>query len=171
MNKNNLLTAILLFFAMLFVIAFGTRTKLSRLALIPHPNTVMEKVLANYESDDEDEDDEDEEDDDDEDDDDDDDEEYEEEVVYEVVEIPVVPVPVTPRYITVIDSGYDIDTDGDKLVDAIDPHPTINEYELFTDDDNDGVPNATDQYKGENDFLFVDFTDTNNNGILDSFEY
>ena len=97
--------------------------------------------------------------------------EYEEEITYETVEIPVTSFVPVQKYITVVDQGYDIDTDQDELVDAIDPHPTIHEKELFTDDDTDGVPNALDKYKGEDDFFFIDFSDENDNRMLDAFEY
>lgn len=106
---------------------------------------------------------------------------YVEYVVYEGKEIPTyensqpqtitetVTVPVI-KTITVIDDGYDIDTDGDLLVDAIDPHPEIHEKLLFTDTDNDGVPDATDAYPDEDDFLYILFPDENQNGISDFLE-
>ena len=90
--------------------------------------------------------------------------------VYQGQDIPVtdslVNVPVI-SYITVVDAGYDIDTDGDILVDAIDPNPTIPEPHLYTDSDGDGVPDATDAYPNEDDFVYVVFEDLNENGILD----
>jgi hypothetical protein len=81
-----------------------------------------------------------------------------------VVEEPVYQV------VTVIEAGYDIDTDGDRLVDAIDPDPLVKQSEYFTDDDNDGIPNAFDEHKGEDDFLYKYDSDQNANGILDSYE-
>ena len=74
------------------------------------------------------------------------------------------------KTITVYEPGYDVDTDGDKLVDAIDPDPLVSQLEYFTDSDNDGVPNVLDEHKGEDDFKYKPDTDTNNNGILDSYE-
>ncbi len=74
------------------------------------------------------------------------------------------------RYVTVVDPGFDRDTDGDLLVDALDPDPTIKQQEFFTDDDGDSVPNALDKHKGEDDLVYISFEDTNNNGILDSLE-
>jgi len=90
----------------------------------------------------------------------------EEVVEYETVEEPAETQTVT----TVVAQGFDIDTDGDKLVDKIDPNPTISEIELFTDDDMDGVPNAHDHFHGEDDFAYIDFVDSNNNGIADDLE-
>jgi hypothetical protein len=62
------------------------------------------------------------------------------------------------------------DTDGDYLVDGIDPEPTRDNREYFTDTDGDGVPNAFDQYHDEDDFSYHDDTDLDGNGILDSYE-
>ncbi len=87
-------------------------------------------------------------------------------VVKEVVEYK----PVTETVI-VTEEAYAKDTDDDKLVDAIDPDPTIPQKEYFTDTDNDGVPNALDQHHDEDDFAYYEFeTDDNQNGILDSYE-
>lgn len=74
------------------------------------------------------------------------------------------------RYITIVDPGFDVDSDGDKLVDALDPNPTIPEQDFFTDDDDDGVPNVSDEHPGEDDYLYLTFEDENLNGILDSLE-
>lgn len=82
----------------------------------------------------------------------------------ETVEEPVY------RTITIIEQGYNVDTDGDRLVDALDPDPQIKQSEYFSDDDNDGVPNAVDEHKGEDDFLYKYDSDQNSNGILDSYE-
>lgn len=63
------------------------------------------------------------------------------------------------------------DTDGDFLVDAIDPDPTTAQWEYFTDSDEDGVPNVYDKYPNENDFSFYEQgADANNNGLVDSYE-
>jgi len=78
--------------------------------------------------------------------------------------------PVTTQVI-VTEEAYAKDTDGDGLVDAIDPDPLVSQKEYFTDDDNDGVPNALDEYPGDDDFSYYQFeSDDNNNGILDSYE-
>ncbi|HLD51124.1 hypothetical protein A3K34_01620 [candidate division WWE3 bacterium RIFOXYC1_FULL_40_10] len=102
-----------------------------------------------------------------------DDEDNEVEEWTEVVQLlqaePDIPEQVV-NYITVVDSGYDRDSDKDGLVDALDPNPSILEKELFTDDDGDSVPNALDQKPGEDDFSLVDFEDLNTNGILDNLE-
>lgn len=74
------------------------------------------------------------------------------------------------RYITIVDPGFDVDSDGDKLVDALDPNPNIPEQDFFTDDDDDGVPNVSDEHPGEDDYLYLTFEDQNRNGVLDSLE-
>jgi len=95
----------------------------------------------------------------------------------ETVEIPqnVTNIPATDqkpvvRNITLVDPGFDKDTDGDGIVDALDPNPQIPEKVFYTDSDNDGVADAFDIYEGEDDFLYTEFMDTNSNGILDSLE-
>jgi hypothetical protein len=97
---------------------------------------------------------------------------YEEEYYYEEVpaeEEVLVPVP-SVTYVWAYDTGFDVDTDKDGLVDAIDPNPTIHEKLLYTDSDNDSVPDALDKIPNEDDFLYQQDTDENNNGILDSYE-
>lgn len=70
----------------------------------------------------------------------------------------------------VLPEEYQRDTDGDVLVDALDPHPNIPEQQYFTDDDDDAVANAFDVYPGEDDLLTLDDSeDQNRDGILDSF--
>lgn len=87
-------------------------------------------------------------------------------VIQEVVET----IPVTETYVET-DPGYDIDSDGDGLVDAIDPDPVVSQTAYFTDDDGDSVPNAIDTHPGSDDLLMLDeLTDANANGILDSYE-
>jgi hypothetical protein len=74
------------------------------------------------------------------------------------------------KTVTVLDEKFRVDTDGDLLVDGLDPHPAVPESEYFTDDDEDAVPNAVDAYPGEDDFLvFDDGEDRDKDGILDSF--
>lgn len=70
-----------------------------------------------------------------------------------------------------IPEEFQRDTDGDFLVDAIDPDPTTAQWEYFTDSDDDGIPNVYDKYPGKNDFSFYEQeTDANNNGLVDSYE-
>jgi|GEM_PF-1431420 len=88
----------------------------------------------------------------------------EEVVMYESLELPA------PIYKKVVDPGYDADTDGDGLVDAIDPNPLIHQKDFYTDSDGDSVPDALDTHQGDDDFSFVEFTDTNSNGINDLLE-
>ncbi len=90
-----------------------------------------------------------------------------EEVQYE--EVQVYPAPQV-SYIWVYDSGYDLDTDNDGLVDAIDPDPNVDQRLYFTDTDSDGVADVYDKFPNENDFNMSDDTDANNNGIVDSIE-
>ncbi len=68
------------------------------------------------------------------------------------------------------DPEFLIDSDGDLLVDAIDPDPSHDQREYFTDTDMDGVPNIFDKHHDEDDFAYHDDTDLNGNGILDSYE-
>jgi hypothetical protein len=115
-------------------------------------------------------------DDDEEEDEDDDEEEDEEEdessqpktvkVMKEVVEYrPVI------EKVVITEEAYAKDTDGDLLVDALDPDPVRKQSEYFTDTDGDGVPNALDQHPNEDDFSYYESeTDNNNNGIIDSYE-
>lgn len=79
--------------------------------------------------------------------------------------------PVT-RTVIVTDEAYKTDSDGDLLMDALDPNPSVKQSEYFTDIDGDSVPNALDKHHDENDFVFFDDfeTDENANGILDSYE-
>ncbi|MBP7811521.1 MAG: hypothetical protein KA054_01610 [Candidatus Moranbacteria bacterium] len=75
------------------------------------------------------------------------------------------------KTVTVLDEKFRTDTDGDLLVDGLDPHPTVPEKEYFTDDDEDAVPNALDAHPGEDDFfIFEDTDDQDGNGILDAFQ-
>lgn len=78
--------------------------------------------------------------------------------------------PVT-KVIIVTEEAYTLDTDGDQLVDALDPDPLIKQSEYFEDIDGDGVPNALDKHHDEDDFAYIETeADENNNGILDSYE-
>jgi FtsZ-interacting cell division protein ZipA len=87
-------------------------------------------------------------------------------IIQEVVEYRSV-----PEKRTVTEVAYTLDTDGDALVDAIDPDPSIAQQEYFTDTDGDGMPNALDLHHDEDDFAYFEFEiDENGNGILDSYE-
>lgn len=78
--------------------------------------------------------------------------------------------PVT-RTVTVTDPGYDTDSDGDELVDALDPDPTRHQKEYFTDSDEDAIADAYDRYPGEDDFAYVEGeSDENGNGLIDAYE-
>lgn len=99
------------------------------------------------------------------------------EVVYETIEPqngkqvdPKNEQVLNPVATTTIEAGYNIDSDEDKLVDAIDPHPLIAENLFFTDSDGDTVSDALDKYPNEDDLFYMDFIDTNGNGIADTFE-
>ncbi len=130
------------------------------------------KLMVHAEDDEDEEDhEEDEEDDEDEEDEDDHDDDYEYVQTPVKTQEPVTEyIPETVQNVWVPAVGYDIDSDGDLLVDAIDPHPTIDERKLFTDSDGDTVADAYDMYDGSDDFLYVIDADENNNGILDSYE-
>lgn len=82
----------------------------------------------------------------------------------------IVPATTTTTNTWVYDPGYNIDTDGDGLVDAIDPDPNVKQTLFFTDSDSDGVADAFDVYPGEDDFTYTNDTDVNGNGIVDSME-
>lgn len=87
-------------------------------------------------------------------------------IVQEIVE----ERPVVETYVET-DPGYDDDSDGDALVDALDPDPAIPQSDYFTDDDGDSVPNALDTRPGADDILALDeLSDANANGILDAYE-
>ncbi len=85
--------------------------------------------------------------------------------VYEEVLLPIV-----TKVVDVLPLEFVNDSDGDKLVDAIDPNPNTPEWDFFTDDDLDSVPNALDRYPGEDDFSYIPFEDINKNGINDAIE-
>ena len=76
---------------------------------------------------------------------------------YVTKQVPVTSVVIPPEYVT--------DTDGDGLVDAIDPDPKVPQKDYFTDDDGDGVANALDRHPGEDDFTYIDAT-ADANGII-----
>jgi hypothetical protein len=130
-------------------------------------STVLFPGVVFAEDDEDEEDEEDEEDDEDEEDEEDDDEKdtkksYQESVIttYKLVE----------KTVTTLDEKFKIDTDGDLLVDGLDPHPTVPESAYFSDDDEDAVPNAVDAYPGKDDFfIFDDEADRDEDGLIDSF--
>ncbi len=110
----------------------------------------------------------------DEDDEDENDDNYKDEYIYETIEVPADTqqqnITPTTSLILTVTPGFDKDTDQDKLVDALDPHPNIHESQFFTDDDKDSIPNALDEHPNEDDFLYIQFDDANNNGLLDELE-
>jgi len=74
------------------------------------------------------------------------------------------------RVVTVLAPEYGRDTDGDLLVDGIDPNPLIHQKEYFTDADDDGIPNVFDRFSGEDDFSYFEEDDADQDGILDTYE-
>jgi hypothetical protein len=82
---------------------------------------------------------------------------------YVTKQVPVTSLVTPAEYVT--------DTDGDGLVDAIDPDPKVPQKEYYTDDDGDSVPNALDKHPGEDDLAFFDeLADVDGNGIIDTYE-
>lgn len=159
MIKAKLLVLLALFWFLLF--GFGLRKLTSTYS--KKVSGISFTAVYAEEDDDEDEDEEEEEDEDYEDSDDETPQES-----YETV-VQLAPQPIV-KNVTVIDPEFTTDTDGDKLVDAIDPNPTIPQWKFFTDTDNDGVAEAFDLHPNENDFLYITLEDSNNNGIVDTFE-
>lgn len=118
----------------------------------------------------EDDDDDEDEDEDEEDDEDEDDGEDEGREVSKPVEKIVTTYQQVQRTIVMLDEKFKIDTDGDRLVDGLDPDPTVSQLEYFMDDDEDAVPNALDKFPGADDFFtFDDSEDQDSDGILDAF--
>ena len=122
-------------------------------------------VLADDDDDEDDEDEDEDEDDEDEDDDDD----YREEKK-ETISVTRYEVRQVSRVVTVLAPEYEKDTDGDLLVDGIDPNPLVHQKEYFTDADGDGVPNVFDRFSGEDDFAYFEEDDADQDGILDTYE-
>lgn len=158
-----------IFFLLLLVAILPAKKSFLKLNLIPS-NTVFAETEEEEEEDEEHEEDREEEDHEE----DREDSREDDEVEYEYLTVPssnfLAEDDAVPTVYTTIDWGYDKDSDGDKLVDAIDPNPTIPQSELFTDDDGDSVPNANDAHKGEDDYLYQEFEDVNQNGIADFLE-
>ncbi len=134
-------------------------------------NTFSGRVaLADDEDDDDDDDDEEDDEDDKEEDDDEDDDDSDTSRSARPKETVITTYRLVERTVTLLDEKFRVDTDGDLLVDGLDPHPDTPESAYFTDDDEDAVPNALDAYPGEDDFLvFGDEEDQDKDGILDSF--
>lgn len=110
------------------------------------------------------------EDDEDEEEEDDEDEDEGEERSSEPVEKIVTTYQKVQRTVVVLDEKFRKDTDGDMLVDGLDPDPTVSQFAYFMDDDEDAVPNALDRYPGEDDFFtFDDAEDQDHDGIIDAF--
>lgn len=89
----------------------------------------------------------------------------------ETVEVTRYEVRQVVRTVVVLAPEYETDTDGDLLVDGIDPDPRVHQREYFTDTDGDGIPNVFDRHHGEDDFAYYDGEeDADSDGLLDSYE-
>lgn len=89
----------------------------------------------------------------------------------ETVEVTRYEVRQVVRTVAVLAPEYEMDTDGDLLVDGIDPDPKVHQREYFTDTDGDGIPNVFDRHHDEDDFAYYDGEDdADSNGLLDSYE-
>lgn len=161
-------------FIFLFIL-FG----LLQVSHIPYINNTLTQVFADDDNDEDEHEDEDDEEDEeefeDEDDEDYEDDEYEEKTIYVTEYVTLAPEetlePVSvPVYKTIVDPGYNIDTDGDGLVDAIDPDPQVHQKRFYTDTDGDSMPDAFDVNPNVDDFYLLDEADSNGNGIIDSYE-
>ncbi|MBP9751871.1 MAG: hypothetical protein KBD19_03360 [Candidatus Moranbacteria bacterium] len=124
-----------------------------------------------YADDDDDEDEEDEDDEKDDEDEEDEDDEKKEEKTTEVRYVTHYEVRQVPKTTVVIPAEYRTDTDGDQLVDALDPDPRVHQREYWSDVDGDAVPNVFDRHPDEDDFVYFESEyDTNGDGLVDSFE-
>ncbi len=109
--------------------------------------------------------------DDDEDEDEDEEEDKDDDKKKETVEVTRYEVRQVVRTVVVLAPEYETDTDGDLLVDGVDPDPRVHQREYFTDTDDDGIPNVFDRHHGEDDFAYYDGEDdADSNGLLDSYE-
>ncbi len=138
-------------------------------------STVLFPGVVFAEDDEDEEDEEDEEDDEDEEEEEDEDEEDEDEdedgdTKKSYQESVITTYRLVEKTVTTLDEKFKLDTDGDLLVDGLDPHPTVPESAYFSDDDEDAVPNAVDAYPGKDDFfIFDDEADRDEDGLIDSF--
>lgn len=137
------------------------------------PSTLTHIVPPVFADDDEGEEDEDEEDEDEEEDRDEDEEESgsssSTKTKTEIIE--TVEYQLVQRTVVVTEPTYATDTDGDELVDGMDPDPLVQQEEYFTDTDSDGVPNVLDRHHDSDDFTYIDEAeDANQNGLIDAYE-
>lgn len=89
----------------------------------------------------------------------------------EAVEVTRYEVRQVVQTVAVLAPEYETDTDGDLLVDGVDPNPRVHQREYFTDTDGDGIPNVFDRHHDEDDFAYYDGEDdADSNGLLDSYE-
>jgi hypothetical protein len=148
-------------------VLFGVRGNVFDFLAPRHLFVVLSPTAVFADDDEEEDEDEDEDDEDDKDEDDEDDEKNTETRVQESV---ITTYRLVTKTVTILDEKFKVDTDGDTLVDGLDPHPTVPEAAYFTDDDEDAVPNALDAYPGQDDFfVFEDEADQDQDGLLDSF--
>ncbi|MDO8565866.1 MAG: hypothetical protein Q7S04_01605 [Candidatus Moranbacteria bacterium] len=88
-----------------------------------------------------------------------------------VKSVPTYKTVLVTKVVTTLDPQFTTDRDGDRIVDGLDPHPSVHEREYFTDVDDDGIADAFDEHSGEDDFAYYEQeNDENQNGILDSYE-
>jgi hypothetical protein len=127
-------------------------------------------VFAEDDEDEEDEEDEDEDEDEEEEEEEEEDEDEDDDTKKSYQESVITTYRLVEKTVTTLDEKFKLDTDGDLLVDGLDPHPTVPESAYFSDDDEDAVPNAVDAYPGKDDFfIFDDEADRDEDGLIDSF--
>lgn len=153
-----------------FAVIFGVFLAVALIFPVDANVRVGERSLVSvvHADDDEDEDEDEEED---EDEDEDEEEDEDDDKKKETVEVTRYEVRQVVRTVVVLAPEYETDTDGDLLVDGIDPDPKVHQREYFTDTDGDGIPNVFDRHHGEDDFAYYDGEeDADSDGLLDSYE-